>query len=124
MQFMLTKKVALSALACLAFITAAALIAITSNLMMRDTVRQLSEHTTRQVAVSGDLNYQLARAIAKAQVFYYTRKDTDRLDAQRLFRDVRMSEASLETIGASAEVLDPQLFAEHKAMLERRQVLL
>jgi rsbT co-antagonist protein RsbR len=124
MQFMLTKKVALSALACLAFITAAALIAITSNLTMRDTVRQLSEHTTRQVAVSGDLNYQLARAIAKAQVFYYTRKDTDRLDAQRLFRDVRMSEASLETIGASAEVLDPQLFAEHKAMLERRQALL
>ncbi len=124
MQYMLTKKVALSALACLAFIAAAALIAITSNLTMRDTVRQISEHTARQVAISGDLNYQLARAIAKAQVFYYTRKDTDRLDAQRLFRDVRMSEASLETIGASTEVLDPQLFAEHKAMLERRQALL
>jgi rsbT co-antagonist protein RsbR len=124
MQYTLTKKVALSALACLAFIAAAALIVITSNLTMRDTVRQISEHTVRQVAMSGDLNYQLARAIAKAQVFYYTRKDTDRLDAQRLFRDVRMSEASPETIGASAEVLDPQLFAEHKAMLERRQALL
>src|SRR5215207_6769182 len=124
MQLMLTKKVALAAAACLAFIAVAALIAITSNLTMRNTVRQLSEHTARQVAVNGDLNYQLARAIAKAQVFSYTRKDTDRLDAQRLFRAVRMAEARLETVDAGAEVLDPQLFAEHKATLERRQALL
>jgi rsbT co-antagonist protein RsbR len=124
MQLTLTKKVTLSAAACLAFIAAAALIAITSNLTMRNTVRQLSEHTARQVAVNGELNYQLARAIAKAQVFYYTRKEADRLDAQRFFRAVQMSEASLETASAGAEVLDPLLFAEHKAMLERRKALL
>jgi rsbT co-antagonist protein RsbR len=124
MQFTLTKKVALSALACLAVITAAALIAIASNMTMRNTVRQISEHTAEQVAANGDLNYQLAQAIAKAQAFYYTRKDIDRLDAQRLFRTVRMSQTSLESVGAGADVLDAQLGAEHQAMLERRQTLL
>jgi rsbT co-antagonist protein RsbR len=124
MQFTLTKKVALSALACLAVIAAAALIAIASNLTTRNTVRQLSEYTAKQIAANGDLNYQVAQAIAKAQVFYYTRKDIDRLDAQRLFRTVQMSEASLEFVGAGADVFDSQLVAEHQAMLERRQTLL
>jgi rsbT co-antagonist protein RsbR len=123
MPFTLTKKAALSALTCFTFIVAAALISITTNLTMRNTVRQLSEHTARQVATNGDLNYQLARAIAKAQAFYYTRKDIDRLDAQRLFRAVQVSEARLATMEASAEALDPQLYAEHKAMLERRHAL-
>jgi rsbT co-antagonist protein RsbR len=124
MQFTLTKKVALSALTCLAVIAAAALIAIASNLTTRNTVRQLSEYTARQVAANGDLNYQVAQAITKAQVFYYTRKDVDRLDAQRLFRTVQMSEARLESAGAGVDVLDSQLLAEHQAMLERRQTLL
>jgi rsbT co-antagonist protein RsbR len=124
MQFTLTKKVALSALGCLAFIAAAALVAISSNLAMRQRVRQLSEYTARQAATNGDLNYQLAQAITKAQVFYYTRKDVDRLDAQRLFRQVQASEASLDTSGTGVEVLDPELFAEHKGMLEHRLALL
>src|SRR5689334_13995595 len=124
MQFTLTKKVALSGLVCLAVITAAALIAIASNLTTRNTVRQLSEYTARQVAANGDLNYQVAQAIAKAQVFYYTRKDIDRLDAQRLFRNVQLSAANLESVGAAADILDAQLLAEHQAMLERRQALL
>jgi rsbT co-antagonist protein RsbR len=123
MQFTLTKKVAVSALICFIFIAAAAAIALISNLTMRDTVRELSEHTTRQVAVNGQLNYQLARAIAKAQVFYYSRKDTDRLDAQRLFRDVQAYETSLASDGAKPGLLDPQLVAEHVALLERRQAL-
>lgn len=125
MQFTLTKKVAVSALICFIFIAAAATIALSSNLTMRDTVRELSEHTARQVAVNGQLNYQLARAIAKAQVFYYSRKETDRLDAQRLFRDVRAYEASLtaDCAGANPELFDPQLVDEHTTLLERRRAL-
>jgi rsbT co-antagonist protein RsbR len=123
MRFTLTKKVAVSALICFICIAAAATIAITSNLRMRETVRQLSEHTARQVAVNGQLNYQLARAIAKAQVFYYSRKETDRLDAQRLFRDVQTYEVSLEADESEPALLDPQLVAEHLALLERRRAL-
>jgi anti-anti-sigma regulatory factor/HAMP domain-containing protein len=121
---MLTKKVAIAALACLIFIAATALIAITSNLTMRNTVRQLSEQAAKQVAVNGELNYQLARAIARAQVFYYTRKETDRLDAQRLLREAQASEADFQAAEVNAEYLDQQLLSEHTAMLERRHALL
>jgi hypothetical protein len=84
MPYMLTQKVTIAAVVCLAFITAASLIAVTSNLTMRDTVRQLSENTVRQAEATGQFNYQLARAITRAQVFYYTRKEYDRLDLSSL----------------------------------------
>ncbi len=76
MPSMLTQKVTIAAVVCLAFITAASLIAVTSNLTMRDTVRRAE--------ATGQFNYQLARAITRAQVFYYTRKEYDRLDLSSL----------------------------------------
>lgn len=124
MQFKLTKKVAISAFVCLVLIAIAAVIVFSSNLAMRTTVRLLSEETARQVAVNGQINYQLAKAIAYAQVFYYTRKDADRLEAQRLFRAVQESQATLESLGRSPEIIGPTLASEHAAILERRKLLL
>jgi rsbT co-antagonist protein RsbR len=102
----------------------AAGIAITSNLTMRNTVRHLSEYTIRQAEASGEFNYQLVRAIAKAQAFYYTRKGFDRLEAQRLFQAVLTYEAGLQTAPAATDAVDPQLVAEQAALHQRRRALL